>query len=189
MRRSTSSKSIRPWSTVAKTYFDYVPSKHTRIHVQDARVFGKRAALTGERYDAIFLDAYNGDYIPEHLMTREYLEETRQLLAEGGVVSANTFAISRLYHHESVTYEAVFGRFFNLRLPETANRIITASVAPLPTAAVLQQRAAALQRSLELYGVPIETYAQSMTLDRDWNTAARPLTDQYSPANLLRELE
>ena len=60
-------------------------------------------------HDLIMLDAFNGDYIPEHLMTREYLEETSKLMAENAVVVANTFSISQLYHHESTTYQAVFG--------------------------------------------------------------------------------
>jgi spermidine synthase len=174
---------------VAKRFFSYAPSAHTRLFVQDARVFGKRAALGGNKYDLVLLDAYNGDYIPEHLMTREYLEETRSLLAPGGVLAANTFAISRLYHHESVTYEMVFGRFVNLRLPESANRIVIVDTGAMPSPDVMRQRAAVLAPKLAPYGVPIEQYVDRMTFDRDWNTAARPLTDQYSPANLLRELE
>jgi len=174
---------------VAKRYFGYVPGPHTRVYVQDARVFGKRAVLSGQQYDAIFLDAYNGDYIPEHLMTREYLEETRRLLKPGGVVAANTFAISRLYHHESVTYEAVFGTFFNLTLGQSANRIVLATAGELPDETLLVQRAAAWEELLEPYGVPIRSYPPRMTTEPDWNTEARVLTDQYSPANLLRELD
>ncbi len=78
------------------------------------------------------LDAFNGDYIPEHLMTREYLAETRALLTSDGVLASNTFAISRLYHNESVTYADVFGPFFNLRSDDTANRVIIASRGALP---------------------------------------------------------
>ncbi len=48
-----------------------------RVFEQDARVWVKRAATAPKRYDLIMLDAFNGDYIPEHLMTREYLAETR----------------------------------------------------------------------------------------------------------------
>jgi spermidine synthase len=172
---------------VAKAYFDYVPSVHTRLHVQDARVFGKRAGIAGTTYDLILLDAYNGEYIPEHLMTREYLEETRRLLAKDGVLAANTFTISRLYHHESVTFEAVFGRFVNFRLPLSANRIVFAVNGALPSEDVMRERAAKWAPLLAPYGVPIATYPDKLTTDRDWNTAVRPLTDQYSPANLLRE--
>ena len=70
--------------TVAETYFDFQESEKLQVILQDARVFTKRALSRGETYDLIMLDAFNGDYIPEHLMTQEYLEETRSLLAPKG---------------------------------------------------------------------------------------------------------
>ena len=100
---------------VAKRYFGFEPTEHMRVFEHDARVWAKRAASNSKRYDLIMLDAFNGDYIPEHLMTKEYLSETRELLTDEGVLASNTFAISRLYHNESVTYADVFGPFFNLR--------------------------------------------------------------------------
>lgn len=171
---------------VAKKYFAFKPSPHMRVFVQDARVWGKRAVANPERYDLIFLDAYNGDYIPEHLMTREYLHETAALLADDGVLVANTFAISRLYHNESVTYAEVFGTFFNLKSQDSANRIIIVARRALPDRAALDAAAAQLGAALKPYGVPIETYPAQLTTDVDWDTQARVLTDQYSPANLLK---
>ena len=102
-------------STPPRECFDFRPSGRTRVVVRDARVFMKRALRDGQRYDVIMLDAYGGDYIPEHLMTLEFLGEAGRLLAPGGVLVANTFAQSRLYDHESVTYRAAFGHFYNLR--------------------------------------------------------------------------
>ena len=40
------------------------------VDVQDARVWTKRAMRKETRYDLIVLDAFNGDYIPEHLTFR-----------------------------------------------------------------------------------------------------------------------
>jgi spermidine synthase len=170
---------------VAKTLFGFTPTPRMHIHEMDARVWGKRARRRGERYDLILLDAFNGDYIPEHLMTREYLEETRALLSDTGVLAANTFAISRLYDHESTTYESIFGQFINFKMPDSANRVIIASPAPLPDPALLEARAAALAPRLARFDVPIERYPGRMSLTRDWDVGARVLTDQYSPANLL----
>jgi spermidine synthase len=171
---------------VAKKYFAFKPSSHMRVFVQDARVWGKRAAAKPERYDLILLDAYNGDYIPEHLMTREYLRETAALLTDDGVLAANTFAISQLYHNESVTYADVFGTFLNLRAPDSSNRIIIARRPPLPDKTALEVEAQRLRAVLKPYGVPIDRYPAQMTTDTDWDTHARVLTDQYSPANLLK---
>ena len=36
------------------------------------------------------------------------------------------------------------------------------------------------------YGVPIATYPSQLDTKPDWDTHARILTDQYSPANLLK---
>lgn len=171
---------------VAKRYFGFQPTEHVRVVEQDARVWAKRAQSSAKRYDLIMLDAFNGDYIPEHLMTREYLSEARQLLTGDGVLASNTFAISRLYHNESVTYSDVFGPFFNLKSPDTANRVIVASRTALPDTEKLELTAKALAQSLKPYGVPIEDYASTMNTRVDWDVTARILTDQYSPANLLK---
>ena len=93
---------------VATDYFGFRESDQVIVHVADGRVFTRRALLNKERYDLIILDAFTGDYIPEHLMTVEFLEDIKSLLTPGGVVIANTFWDSELYHHESVTYSSVF---------------------------------------------------------------------------------
>lgn len=171
---------------VAREYFGFAPSERVDVFAQDGRVFVKRAAHEGEQYDLVILDAFNGEYIPEHLMTREFLEEVKSLLGEGGVLVANTFSISELYDHESATYAAVFGPFFNLRADTTGNRVIITRNGPLPSKDVLEERARALEDDLEPYGVNYDELLELMTTKIDWDTDARLLTDQYSPANLLR---
>ena len=91
-----------------------------------------------QRYQLIMLDAYDQQYIPEHLLTQEFLRQVRSLLAPNGIVAANTFSSSRLYQNESVTYRAVFGPFYNLK---SANRVILASNGQLAV-----DRAGAAQR-------------------------------------------
>jgi spermidine synthase len=173
--------------TVAETYFEFQETEQIRVFVQDARVFTKRAGMRGDRYDLIMLDAFNGDYIPEHLMTREYLEETRDILAEDGVIAANTFAISRLYDHESATYQAVFGTFYNVTSRESANRIILTTGKPLPTLDELADTAKALAPRLRRFDVRLQDYRKQFSSKVDWDPDSRLLTDQYAPANLLRE--
>ncbi len=98
-----------------------------KVELVDARVFAKRAGLKGKTYDFIILDAFTGDYIPEHLMTAEFLSETQALLSDDGVLVANTFSTSKLYDHESVTYQQVFGDYLNFKMANTGNRVIIAS--------------------------------------------------------------
>ena len=71
------------------------------------------AKMEKDHYDLILLDAFNGDYIPEHLMSAEFFEEVKKLLPANGMVVANTFSSSRLYSAESQTYAQVFGKIFN----------------------------------------------------------------------------
>jgi spermidine synthase len=174
--------------SVAEEYFGFREDERNQVFVQDARVFTKRAARKPTRYDLIVLDAFNGDYIPEHLMTKEYLEESKALLAPGGTLLANTFAISELYHHESNTYQAVFEDIINFKTMDSANRVIIAPGRAL-TDDELVQRSRQLWPKLRPYSVPIRRYARDVIRLRkrepDWNTGARVLTDQYSPANLL----
>ncbi len=173
-------------ASVAKEYFGYQVSTPGELYVQDARIFGKRAASRDVRYDLILLDAFNGDYIPEHLMTREYLLETRDLLAPNGVVLANTFSISKLYHHESTTYESVFGKLLTVQTPQSSNRVIVAKNGPLPSDAEMDRAQQRWQTKLEPYGVDLARVRAQIDDSRDWDTEARVLTDQYSPANLLQ---
>ena len=173
---------------VARNYFNFIENDVVTSSVQDGRIFIKRAAIKKQKYDWIILDAFNGDYIPEHLLTKEFFEEVKSVLAEGGVIAANTFSSSKLYEHESATYHAVFGDFINVSRANRSNRIILAGVNSMPTEAQINQRIKALNPRLKKYDVDlkaISTYMQSTKNKQDWPANTKVLTDQYSPANLL----
>jgi spermidine synthase len=171
---------------VAEQFFDYQISEPGELFVQDARIFGKRAARAQRSYDMILLDAFNGDYIPEHLMTREYLLETQKLLNPGGVLLANTFSISELYHHESATYASVFGAFYTVATPSSANRVIVAIKGEQPSIGTITRNQQRWQSALEPLGVDLARIQRLLDSTPDWNIEARVLTDQYAPANLLQ---
>lgn len=171
---------------VAKEYFSFEESPRTTVHIMDGRVFVRRALLQDRQYDLIILDAFTGDYIPEHLMTREFLVDVRSLLTPGGVVVANTFTGSRLYDHESQTYRVVFGDFLNFKLRGSGNRVIVASNSPLPDNEQLLAQAGNLQQALAPYAVDPMEFVPHLNRKPDWDTSERVLTDQYAPVNLLR---
>lgn len=173
--------------TVAKTYFDFTETDKLTVDAVDARVYIKRAKIRKQKYDLVILDAFTGEYIPEHLMTAEFLHESNDLLTENGVLIANTFSNSKLYDHESATYAEVFGRFLNLKMPDTGNRVIVATKGNLPGDFALKNRAKQLSARLQTYGVQMEAFPRFMSRAIDWDTSKRILTDQYSPANLLQE--
>jgi len=167
---------------VARRYFQFVPGPNIRVYEEDGRTYVRRAQRTGRSYDLVMLDAYDHEYIPEHLLTQEFLREVRSLLRPGGVLAANTFSSSRLYNNESVTYRSVFGEFYNLK---GNNRVILARNGALPAVSVLQQQAGALDAGFRKLGFSMQDIMPRFSMSIDWDTRARILTDQYSPANLL----
>jgi spermidine synthase len=180
---------------VARQYFGFVENEQINTFSQDGRVFVKRALLKKQEYDWIILDAFDGDYIPEHLMTKEFLSEVKSLLSNQGILTANTFSSSELYQYESATYKAVFGDFYQVVNKDNSNRIILASkLAILPKLdedkITLQQNAklSHLVEFFEIIGVDSKLLYKNMTSTeqhQDWPEASPVLTDQFSPANLL----
>jgi spermidine synthase len=167
---------------VARRYFDLGNSNALNVIEADGRVLVKRALREQKRYDLIMLDAFDHEYIPEHLLTREFLQEVKSLLTPGGVLAANTFSSSRLYDHESTTYASVFPQFFNLK---RENRVIIAANGPLPNEAQLQANSERFTKSFDAFGFSTRKVLSLFSRKQDWERDARVLTDQYSPANLL----
>jgi spermidine synthase len=172
---------------VAEEYFYFEENDQMKVTVEDGRVFIKRAGIRNQKYDYIVLDAFSGDYIPEHMLTEEFLEEVKSIMTDDGVLVANTFSTSRLYDHESVTYQRVFGEFFNFKLPTSGNRIIIAQLDTLPPRGELVTEAQSMAVKLEKFGVPLLEYPRRLSTRVDWDMSRRILTDQFSPGNLLQE--
>ncbi|TMG85829.1 MAG: methyltransferase domain-containing protein [Betaproteobacteria bacterium] len=167
---------------VAQKYFDFRPGPNVHVIEEDGRVFVKRAGRSGTKYDLVLLDAFDHEYIPEHMLTREFLQEVKAVMQPDGVLAANTFSNSRLYAHESATYEAVFGRFYNLK---DANRVILVKLDGLPSQGIVTSNASSVDNRLAVTGTTAEWLLPMFSSARDWPAGTRVLTDQYSPANLL----
>lgn len=173
---------------VARDYFGFFENENINTFTQDGRIFIKRALLKKKSYDWIILDAFNGDYIPEHLLTKEFLQEAKDLLNDHGILSSNTFSLSELYAHESATYKAVFGDFYQVRNKANSNRIILVSKNGFPDESIDSSNIEKLNAKLSFYGVDINSLYQNMVNTQnkqDWPEDTRILTDQFSPANLL----
>ncbi|MCW8877561.1 MAG: fused MFS/spermidine synthase [Kangiellaceae bacterium] len=172
---------------LARKYFDYQENEKVRTEIKDGRVYVKRALLKNEKFDWIILDAFNGDYIPEHLMTKEFLLEVKGLLSPNGILSANTFSNSKLYDYESVTYQQVFGKLYTFQAPTKGNRVIFGcnceDFKKFPNASE------SLVSQLERYKVDPTEVWRAISDKVDWNTSSDVLTDQYSPANLLKRVD
>jgi spermidine synthase len=80
--------------------------------VDDARRY---VAATPRRFDAVVVDVYSDHHsIPSHLVTREFWQDARRVLAPGGVLLANLILDPRLEslyaRNLLATIESVFGR-------------------------------------------------------------------------------
>ena len=173
---------------VAREYFEFFENEKVKTYAQDGRIFIKRALMKKHTYDWIILDAFDGDYIPEHLIAKEFLTEAKGLLTDNGILSANTFSLSKLYAHESATYKSVFGHFYQVANKTNSNRIILASKNGLSDTPIVENIVDKLDKKLSFYNVDIRLLNQSMVNTKnkqDWPESTRILTDQFSPANLL----
>lgn len=171
----------------AKEVFRYDQEEDITEYIGDGRVFVKKAAANGIKYDLIVLDAMDAEYIPEHLLTIEFLEEVKSILVEGGIVAANTFLKDGLYSYESATYEKAFGTFFNIKTGNGRdNRVIIASNSPFPSDAEIQQNAKdQAEYFYTVFGINVNDLLIAMDRDKDWPQGSTVLTDEYSPSNLL----
>jgi spermidine synthase len=59
------------------------------IHVGDGRTFWRRSR---SRYDFVVLDAFQGESLPEHLLSAEALRELRERLHPGGILVLHVIA-------------------------------------------------------------------------------------------------
>jgi spermidine synthase len=167
---------------VAEKFFGFKRDPKLNVSEEDGRVFIKKAIRAGTKYDIIMLDAFEDEYIPEHMSTREFLLEVKSALTPDGVVAANTFSSNRLYPYESATYESVFGPFYNLKL---GNRIIYAQPNKLVDRATLETNAKKFEAEFDKRGFTPDWLLEMATTERDWDKNTRILTDQFSPSNIL----
>ncbi len=167
---------------IARDYFGFRTNDRVHLFVEDGRVFVKRRMRLPAKYDMVMLDAFDGEYIPEHMLTQEYLREVRSIMTPTGVIVANTFSTGDLYPHESVTYRSVFGPFYNMK---AANRVIVARLGPRLPAAEIRRNAMSFGPALTRIGTSPDALIKLMSAGTDWDPKAAVLTDQYSPSNVL----
>lgn len=72
---------------IAQRFFHFDPTK-LHLTIGDGRYY---IAMTTNRYDTIILDAFLGESVPCHLMSREALKTMQQRLKPGGTLVMNTF--------------------------------------------------------------------------------------------------
>lgn len=91
---------------IAKKYFCFPESERIKIYVGDA--FLEAPKLT-KKYDIIILDAYLTNYIPYHLMTKNFMITLSKLLESYGVLTINTCNQHPSFHSQINTIVDTFG--------------------------------------------------------------------------------
>lgn len=166
----------------AQDYMQFKPSDKNQVAIQDARYFIRKQGLKNAQYDVVLLDAFNGEYIPEHLTTKEFLQEVKMVLKPGGMLLSNTFSYQDFYHSESATYQSVFPDFCAFRSAGT--RTVVAynghSCDKIKLTSDIEKNLAKLAHYIHSPKNILET----LTDKKDWDTSAQIFTDEFSPANL-----
>jgi spermidine synthase len=164
---------------LAKQYFRFALPSGQTLSIDDGRQFLKKSR---ERYDQIWLDAFNSDYIPAHMTTKEFLQLARSRLNEGGIVIQNLFGDNNLYDAQIATFQAVFARVFVFEGQKSGSCIIVASDRPACEPAGLRKQAEEWGGKIGRIDLIAEA-GKCKIAPAPKN--APILTDDFNPANLL----
>jgi spermidine synthase len=164
---------------LAKQYFRFVVPAGQTLAIDDGRQFLKK---NPERYDQIWLDAFNSDYIPAHMTTKEFLQLAKSRLNEGGIVIQNLFGGNSLYDAQIATFQAVFARVFVFEGQKSGSCIIVASDRPACEPAALRKQAEKAGGKIGRIDLIAEVGKCRVAPVRK---NAPILTDDFNPSNLL----
>ncbi len=170
----------------AVVHFGFAENNKLSLSVQDGRVFVRKQRRKGMKYDVVLLDAFEQSNVPDHMTTKEFLQELRDILTNDGVIAANSFQGTPLVPFENATYQAVFGTIHKLDT-EHGNRIIFSRVGGMPPAIDLVDRAKALSVRFSDFAIASESAVAAIGVVEQ-QKGVNPLTDQFSPGNLLLSL-
>jgi spermidine synthase len=136
---------------VGRKYFGMdLPNVHAIV--ADGRQF---LAKNKHVYDVIAVDAYRLPYIPWHLTTVEFFQQTRDHLTENGVLVVNvgrTESDLRLVKAVVATLKVVFPSTHVIPVPDSFNAIVVATVQPSSIENLVQNLEAVNDPLLEQVG-------------------------------------
>ncbi|MEM9101764.1 MAG: fused MFS/spermidine synthase [Pseudomonadota bacterium] len=176
---------------VAKKHFDFSENENNKVVIMDARFYVRK--LIKEKVndiDLIILDAFSGHYIPEHLMTKQFLNEIKRICSNNCIVAANTFSSSTLAKYEAATYLHVFNSFILLSSQHTHNRIIiTAKNLSLLSGENILNNKIPTEKMLALFDLDFDYLTHHFTRINGPAIEQFVLSDNFSPVNLLKKIQ
>ncbi len=164
---------------LAVKYFKFTVPSSQSITIADGRQYLRR---NKERFDQIWVDAFNSDYIPAHMTTKEFLQLCRSRLSENGIVVQNVHGANQLYDAQVATFREVFAKVYIFEGNRSNNRIIVAADKPLFAPPLLKEAA---QRYKGKIGKIDLLEEMGKYNPKPEFRKAPVLTDDYNPANLM----
>jgi len=162
-------------------YFGVAAEPNFSIVNEDGRVFLTKIDRT---YDAILIDAYRGPFVPFHLLTTEFYKLVAAHLKPGGVAVQNVEPTTMLFDNAVATIRSAFDHLVFLH--GDGNIVIVAYNGPEKDEATLAKQAAEREQEFQLRYDPATILQRRFT--PDWNTATKPLTDDFAPVEYLKAI-
>jgi len=139
-----------------------------------------------QKHDIIFVDAYRGQFVPFHLMTKEFFTLAKKRLSKGGVMVQNIEPSTMLYDSAIATITSVFDHVDVYR--GGGNIVAIAYDGEKKPIESLIDKAGKLQETHKFrYALPDLIEKRAMLLD--YNTKTKPLTDDFAPVNMLKTIK
>lgn len=139
-----------------------------------------------QKHDIIFVDAYRGQFVPFHLMTKEFFNLAKKRLSKGGVMVQNIEPSTMLYDSAIATIASVFDNVDVYR--GGGNIVAIAYDGKEKPIGSLIEKATSLQETHKFrYALPELIEKRAMLLD--YNTKTKPLTDDFAPVNMLKTIK
>jgi spermidine synthase len=139
-----------------------------------------------QKHDIIFVDAYRGQFVPFHLMTREFFTLAKKRLSQGGVMVQNIEPSTMLYDSAIATISSVFDHVDVYR--GGGNIVAIAYDGEKKSIESLIDKATELQETHKFrYALPALIQKRAMLLD--YNAKTKALTDDFAPVNMLKTIK
>jgi|WetSurMetagenome_2_1015567.scaffolds.fasta_scaffold30307_3 spermidine synthase len=163
---------------LAKQYFQFKTSSTVTLEISDGRIFLKRSKLL---FDQIWVDAFNSDYVPQHMTTKEFLLLAKSKLNNPGLLVQNVHNDNKLYDAQILTFRSVFKYVYILKGEKSGNSIIIATDNSQFDDLINNPKKPVINKigKIDLLE-QVKKYDNNPIIQK-----TKILTDDYAPANLL----
>lgn len=171
---------------VAKRFFGFREGRRQRVFARDARVQIKVFRSRHVTYDIIMLDAFRGGYVPEHLMTKEFFQECRDILSPNGALVANLRLDWKIYPYQRRTLATVFAEQYPFGGASGSEIVVALPSKRQVTKDQLLAAATTLQEQRK-FSFSLRDVAADFDIGPGFPREGLVFTDGHVPANILKE--